>query len=207
MSGWQTFCNYWDLFPAYSKYPDFIYGFSCIYFHHSAFCILLTFSLSIPSPFPCVDLPCLYATLPLLALLFYFLSLRLHPGLLLCGHFFSFSLGRCWLSFGFFGWLLMTTVFYFHTLSFSLHSMTKTNEKRLYGWDRLGGLYGMGVLWLFYLPFIFFNWVRWRFVLLFGHLLLLSRRRLVLSFLTFLLGGSGVYFIHVASFLLLTMEF
>lgn len=59
----------------------------------------LTFSLSIPSPFPCVDLPCIYATLLSLAILFYisfpFDFTCWYFGVCCFADFFSFSLGWC----------------------------------------------------------------------------------------------------------------
>ena len=58
----------------------------------------LTFSLSIPSPFPCVDLPCICATLLFLALLlspFPSASLVGILGFAALRIFFSFSLGWC----------------------------------------------------------------------------------------------------------------
>jgi len=77
----------------------------------------LPFSLSIPSPFPCVDLPRICATLLFLALLFYVPSLRLHLLVFWGFAFFLSPLGGVDFFSGF-GWLWMTMVFHFHTLSF-----------------------------------------------------------------------------------------
>lgn len=153
MSGWQTFCNYWDLFPAYSKYPDLIYGFSCIYFLHSVFCIL--FNLFAVYSFP-ISLRRSTLHLCYSALFshpFYFLSLRLHLlvywGLPLCGLFFPSPLGGVDFSASSGGsWRLCFTFIPFPFLCILWQKLTKKDFVRL---GQTRGLYGMGVLWLFYI--------------------------------------------------------
>ena len=88
----------------------------------------------------------------------------------------------------------MTIVFHFHTLSFSLHSMTKINEKRLCTVGADSGFVLDGCFVAFLSPFHILRLGSVKICVIIRTLLVSSSAAADSQFSNFYSGGSGVYF-------------